>query len=111
LFSQFYFNYGFLLGAITGSNEYEIKSNRENGTGRTDITICKYQTRETAVIIEVKTADTFKNMNTMCEAALEQIREKKYAEQLTDDCYEKVITYGIAFYGKSCILIFNFPDF
>ena len=96
------FYHGFLLGAITGSDEYEVKSNRENGTGRTDITICKYQTRETAVIIEVKTADTFKNMNTMCDAALEQIREKKYAEQLTEDCYEKVITYGIAFYGKSC---------
>ena len=96
------FYHGFLLGAITGNDEYEIKSNRENGTGRTDITICKYQTRETAVIIEVKIADTFKKMDTMCDTALRQIQTKKYAEQLTDDCYEKVINYGIAFYGKSC---------
>ena len=96
------FYHGFLLGAITGNDEYEIKSNRENGTGRTDITICKYQTRETAVIIEVKIADTFKKMDTMCDTALKQIQTKKYAEQLTDDCYEKVINYGIAFYGKSC---------
>ena len=96
------FYHGFLLGAITGNDEYEIKSNRENGTGRTDITICKYQTRETAVIIEVKIADTFKKMDTMCDTALKRIQTKKYAEQLTDDCYEKVINYGIAFYGKSC---------
>ena len=96
------FYHGFLLGALTGNDEYEIKSNRENGKGRTDITICKYQTREIAVIIELKIADTFKKMDTMCDTALTQIKSKKYAEQLTDDCYEKVINYGIAFYGKSC---------
>ncbi len=96
------FYHGFLLGAITGNDEYEIKSNRENGTGRTDITICRYQTRELAVIIEVKIANTFKEMETMCDTALKQIKTKKYALQLTDDCYEKVINYGIAFYGKSC---------
>ena len=96
------FYHGFLLGAITGNDEYEIKSNRENGTGRTDITICKYQTREIAVIIELKVAGSFKEMETMCNTALKQIQTKKYAEQLTDDCYEKVINYGIAFYGKAC---------
>lgn len=41
-------------------------------------------------------------METMCNTALKQIQTKKYAEQLTDDCYEKVINYGIAFYGKAC---------
>ncbi|MDO5151398.1 MAG: PD-(D/E)XK nuclease domain-containing protein, partial [Oscillospiraceae bacterium] len=96
------FYHGFLLGAITGSDEYEIKSNRENGNGRTDITICEFQTRETAVIIEVKIAGTFKELSDRCDAALEQIRTKKYAEQLTDDCYQKVMSYGIAFYGKTC---------
>ena len=38
----------------------------------------------------------------MCDTALKQIQTNKYAEQLTDDCYEKVINYGIAFYGKTC---------
>ena len=96
------FYHGFLLGAITGSDEYEIKSNRENGNARTDITICEFQTRETAVIIEVKIAGTFKELSGRCDVALEQIRTRKYAEQLTDDCYQKVISYGIAFYGKTC---------
>ena len=90
------------MGAITGNDEYEIKSNRENGDGRTDITICEFQTRETAVIIEVKIAGTFKELNDRCDAALEQIRTRKYAQQLTDDCYQKVMSYGIAFYGKTC---------
>ena len=43
-----------------------------------------------------------KRNETMCNTALKQIQTKKYAEQLTDDCYEKVINYGIAFYGKAC---------
>lgn len=43
-------------------------------------------------------------MSTMCDTALEQICEKKYSEQLADDCYEIVISYGIAFYGKSCMV-------
>ena len=41
-------------------------------------------------------------LNVRCDVALEQIRTKKYAEQLTDDCYQKVMSYGIAFYGKTC---------
>ena len=54
------------------------------------------------MIIEVKIAGTFKELNDRCDAALEQIRTRKYAQQLTDDCYQKVMSYGIAFYGKSC---------
>jgi len=96
------FYHGFLTGLLEGFSGYEVKSNRENGDGRTDITVCERYNRRVAIIIEVKTADTFKKMSTMCDTALEQIREKKYAEQLADDCYQKVISYGISFYGKSC---------
>ena len=41
-------------------------------------------------------------MQTNCDKAVKQISENKYAEQFIDDCYQKVISYGIAFYGKSC---------
>lgn len=96
------FYHGFLAGLLVGSEIYQVKSNRENGDGRTDITICEYQTREVAVVIEVKIADTFRELNAKCDKALKQIRDMKYDVQLIDDCYQKVIRYGVAFYQKAC---------
>ena len=96
------FYHGFLAGLLVGSEIYQVKSNRENGDGRTDITICEYQTREVAVVIEVKIADTFRELDAKCDKALKQIRDLKYDVQLIDDCYQKVIRYGVAFYQKAC---------
>ncbi|MBE6843272.1 MAG: AAA family ATPase [Ruminococcus sp.] len=96
------FYHGFLLGALLGNDEYEIKSNRENGDGRTDITICEFQTRRLGIVIEIKIAGSFHELDKMCDKALMQIEERQYGEQLLEDCYEKVIKYGIAFCGKSC---------
>ena len=93
---------GFLAGLLVGSEIYQVRSNRENGDGRTDITICEYQTREVAVVIEVKIADTFRELDAKCDQALKQIRDLKYDVQLIDDCYQKVIRYGVAFYQKAC---------
>ncbi len=89
------FYHGFLAGLLVGSEIYQVKSNRENGDGRTDITICKYQTREVAVVIEVKIAKTFRELGAKCDEALKQIRDLKYDVQLIDDCYQKVIRYPL----------------
>ena len=51
------FYHGFLAEFLIGSEEYEIKSNHENGDGRTYITVCEFQTREIAFVIEAKVAD------------------------------------------------------
>ncbi len=96
------FYHGFLAGLLVGSEIYQVKSNRENGDGRTDITICEYQTREVAVVIKVKIANTFRQLDAMCDEAIKQIRNKGYAEELVDDCYRKAIRYGVAFYQKAC---------
>ncbi len=96
------FYHGFLAGLLVGSELYEVKSNRENGDGRTDITICEYQTRETAIVIEVKIAETFRELDSKCDEALKQIRKNRYDEELVDDCYQKVVRYGVAFYKKAC---------
>ena len=96
------FYHGFLAGLLAGSEIYQVKSNRENGDGRTDITVCEYQTREVAMVIEVKIADTFRQLDAKCDEGLKQIREKRYSEELIDDCYQKVVRYGVAFYQKAC---------
>jgi len=36
------------------------------------------------------------------QVALDQIEEKKYVEELTQEGYREVIKYGIAFYRKDC---------
>ena len=96
------FYHGFLAGLLEGFKGYEVKSNRENRDGRTDITVCERYDRKEAIVLEIKPAETFKQMLTNCDKAVKQISENKYAEQFIDDCYQKVISYGISFYGKSC---------
>lgn len=99
-----YENYyhGFLVGLLVGKRGYKVKSNRENGKGRTDITICEFQKRTVAVIIEVKVAKSFKELDNMCDKALMQIEENKYDSELIDDCYKKIIKYGVAFSESTC---------
>lgn len=49
-----YFYHGFLVGLLEYSDDYEVLSNRENGTGRSDIVIKDIITYRKAVIIEVE---------------------------------------------------------
>ena len=98
------FYHGFLAGLLVGSESYDVKSNRENGDGRTDLTVCEYQTRSLAIIIEVKPATEFRFLEKMCDEALAQIRNNRYDEQMTVDCYQRVVRFGIAFYDKSCMV-------
>ncbi len=91
------FYHGFLAGLLLGTDEYTVKSNRENGKGRTDIVICEYQGRSVAVIIEIKIAGKYKELDRKCDEALMQIEERNYEAELIDDGYENIIKYGVAF--------------
>ncbi len=96
------FYHGFLAGLLIGSDEYIVKSNRESGNGRSDIMICEYQLRKLAVIIEIKVAGKFAELDKKCDEALQQIEDRDYEAELIDECYQNIIKYGIAFYQKSC---------
>lgn len=96
------FYHGFVAGLLVGSESYEVKSNRENGDGRTDLTVCEFQTRSIAFVIEIKIAEEFRQLDEKCDEAIAQIRRNKYDKQLTDDCYKRVVRYGVAFYKKAC---------
>jgi len=71
------FYHGFLAGLLMGRRGYRVESNRENGKGRTDITICEYRKRTFAVVIEVKIAKNFMDLDNACDSAMKQIAEKK----------------------------------
>lgn len=81
---------------------YIVKSNRESGNGRSDIIIREYQLRKLAVIIEIKVAEKFSELDKKCDDALQQIEDRNNEVELIDECYQNIIKYGVAFYHKSC---------
>ena len=91
------FYHGFLTGLITGRRGYSVKSNRESGKGRSDITICEFQKRKIAVIIEIKIAEKYSDLDKKCEEALKQIEDKQYEAELREQSYNNIIKYGVAF--------------
>ena len=91
------FYHGFLAGLLLGKRGYRVESNRENGKGRTDITICEFQRRTVAVVIEVKITKDFGDLDAACDRAMKQIADKNYAENLKQQYYKKVLKYGVAF--------------
>ena len=96
------FYHGFLVGLLSGFDNYSVKSNRETGNGRSDIFVLERRERELAVVIEIKVASKFNDMSTKCDEALKQIEDKNYEAELKNDGYQKVMKYGVAFYDKSC---------
>ena len=99
------FYHGFLAGLLKYSERFLVESNRENGTGRSDITVTDLLKRETAVIIEIKAAKEEKELDGKCQEALQQIEDRQYAHALTGKGYKKILKYGIAFCGKICKVI------
>lgn len=98
------FYHGYLVGIFGGLEGYELSSNREAGDGRPDIVLSPYSPKQPAVIIEIKVARKFPQMEAMCDVALKQIEEKNYAAELTEEGYGQIIRYGICFCKKTCMV-------
>lgn len=98
------FYHGFIAGVLTGIKNYRVKSNREGGTGRSDLFIKPLTRRKAAFVIEFKIADKYEYLEKKVEEALQQIEDKRYVEELKNDGYQTVIKYGISFYKKDCIV-------
>ena len=96
------FYHGLLLGLLRGSNpDWLIRTNRESGDGFSDILI-KPENPDLGIVIEVKYAKEFKKLDVACDAAMAQIKEKRYDETLRDEGRCDILAYGIAFCRKRC---------
>ena len=73
-----------------------MKSNREQGEGRPDITIGNRPENKLA-IFEIKRAHAISDVPQKLDEAVKQIRERHYSD--TED-YDDVICYAIVFYRK-----------
>ncbi len=98
------FYHGFLAGLLEYSDDYEVVSNRENGTGRSDIIVKNVLTHKKAVIIEIKSVRVKKGetLEGQCNEALQQIEDRQYEVNLKNEGYTEIIKYGIAFLEKNC---------
>ena len=97
------FYHGLVLGLIAlMDNQYKIKSNREAGDGRYDISLTPREDRYPGIIMELKwqkdlSADA---LSGLAEKALTQINEKKYDAEMKEDGIYDILKFGIAFSGK-----------
>ena len=99
------FYHGLLLGLLRGSNpDWLIKSNRESGDGFSDILIMP-EDPDAGIVIEVKYAKEMKELDTACEVAMTQIKDKRYDEALRDEGRYDILAYGIAFCRKRCRVV------
>lgn len=96
------FYHGFLAGILSQSEDYLVKSNRESGNGRSDIMVKSPSLRGRSFILELKVSDSIDDLEADAEKALQQISDKKYADELRAEGYRKIDCYGISFYRKDC---------
>lgn len=97
--------HGFLAGLLKMMDGYSIKSNRENGYGRSDLMLLSAPYDGIAIILELKVADTYAQLDEKSKEALHQIEVKQYDAELRLEGYHTFVKYGIAFYKKLCRVI------
>ena len=95
------FYHGILIGILKNNANWAVRSNRESGDGYADILI-KPKNPDTGIVIELKYARSFKELDQACERALEQIKDRRYDEALREDGRNEILAYGIAFWKKRC---------
>lgn len=103
------FYHGYLFGLLGGIKGYVIQSNKEQGDGRPDLVMKPFSPKQPAVIIEVKRAVRFTQMEVLCEDALIQIENRHYAQDLISEGYERILKYAICFCKKHCMVRCEMP--
>ena len=98
------FYHGFLAGVLSNMKGYIVKSNREGGTGRSDLFIKSVSRRGIAIVIEFKIANDIDDLEKKADEAIEQIEDRRYDMELRSEGYKNIFKYGIAFYKKDCLI-------
>ncbi|MBQ7372245.1 MAG: AAA family ATPase [Blautia sp.] len=97
------FYHGLVLGLIAMmDNQYKIKSNRESGDGRYDISMFPRDEKYPGIIMELKSEKDLseKALEALSADALKQIDDKGYDVEMKEDGITNILKLGIAFSGK-----------
>ncbi len=103
------FYHGLMLGLLRSEPNWLILSNVESGEGFSDILI-EPEDPDAGMVIEVKYSPTLAGMESACQAAMAQIKEKHYDERLRNEGRENITAFGIAFWKKRCRVCFEKLD-
>jgi hypothetical protein len=98
------FYHGLMLGLIAMmDNQYKIKSNRESGDGRYDISLFPRDNRYPGIIMEFKSGKRLseKALEALAAEALGQIDDKIYDSEMRENGVTDILKLGIAFSGKN----------
>ena len=98
------FYHGFLAGVLSNMKGYIVKSNREGGTGRSDLFIKSVSRRGVAIVLEFKIANDIDDLELKADEAIKQIEDRNYEAELRSEGYKNIFKYGIAFYRKDCLI-------
>lgn len=101
------FYHGLTLGLIALlDNQYRIKSNRESGDGRYDISLIPREKKYPGIIMELKWKSGLEEaeLEKLSTEALNQINEKRYDLEMKEEGIENIIKLGIAFSGKKVVI-------
>lgn len=97
------FYHGLVLGLIAlMDNQYKIKSNRESGDGRYDISLIPREERYPGIIMELKWKKDLSvdKLDGLADEALAQIDDMRYDAEMKEDGMKDILKFGIAFSGK-----------
>ncbi len=99
------FYHGLISGLLVGAGDYKTESNRETGSGRSDLILYQQDTAQNAVILEFKVCRGTEMADEAAKRALEQIDERGYAAEPEARGYSNIIKYGVAFKNKLCYAV------
>lgn len=101
------FYHGFMLGMSIPFQDrgYIVKSNREGGLGRFDLAIIPKDPTKTAVLMEFKYAESKDGLSVAAKHAIEQIHTMQYEKELESLGVSRILSYGVAFYGKHVCVV------
>ncbi|MGN1156987.1 MAG: AAA family ATPase [Agathobacter sp.] len=97
------FYHGLVLGLIAlMDNQYKIKSNRESGDGRYDISLIPREGRYPGIIMELKWKKDLSSdvLDGLADEALAQIDDMRYDSEMKECGIKDILKFGIAFSGK-----------
>lgn len=95
--------YAFLAGLLAKLDNYDVKSNRETGRGRTDIIIKDFNNQR-AMIIEAKFTKDEKNIDQLCDEAIQQIIDRAYEKEINKIVYTEILSFGVVFFQKNAYI-------
>ncbi len=100
--------HAFTVGMFAALHKsHEVRSNRESGLGRYDVSLIPKDPSKPGIIFELKKVNKSKNetLESAAQDALTQINARDYEAEMRSRNFKNIIKLGIAFQGKESLVL------